>query len=161
MHAKGNVVYACGYLIYLREKTSWRSPLISAGSRPPAVSPIAEPVEYDIGYNRAVFSVSQNGMLVWHESIAHSGFQLEWFDRTGRSLGKIGQPSRYNYIAISPDGKKLASILLILSQETWTFGSMIWCGGSNRFTFDPSQDQVGGLVTRRQPHRLRLESKKS
>ena len=144
MHAKGNVVYACGYLIYLREKTLLAQPfdlgrLETSGD----AIPIAEPVEYDIGYNRAVFSVSNNGMLVWHESIAHSGFQLEWFDRTGTSLGKIGQPAKYSYIAVSPDGKKLAFDLVDSqsgNMDIWIYDMVR--GLKNRFTFDSSQYQV-------------------
>jgi Tol biopolymer transport system component len=142
MHAKGNVEYACGYLIYLREKTLLAQPfdlgrLETSGD----AIPIAEPVEYDMGYNRAVFSVSQNGMLVWHESIAHSGFQLEWFDRTGTSLGKIGEPLEYSYAAISPDGKKLAFDLVDSqsgNMDVWIYDMVR--GLKNRFTFDPSQD---------------------
>jgi serine/threonine protein kinase/Tol biopolymer transport system component len=144
MHAKGDMEYACGYLIYLREKTLLAQPfdlgrLETSGD----AIPIAEPVEYDMGYNRAVFSVSQNGMLVWHESIAHSGIQLEWFDRTGTSLGKIGEPLRYNYAAISPDGKKLAFDLVDSqsgNMDVWIYDMVRTL--KNRFTFDPSQDQL-------------------
>jgi len=142
MHAKGNVEYACGHLIYLREKTLMAQPfdlgrLETSGD----AIPIAEPVGYDIGYNRAVFSVSQNGMFVFHESTAQLGFQLEWFDRTGTSLGKIGEPSGYNYAALSPDGKKMVFDLLDFQSgniDVWIYDMVR--GLKNRFTFDPSQD---------------------
>ncbi len=43
-------------------------------------TPIAEPVEYDLNYNKAIFSISQNGLLVYQASGAQGGWQLEWFD---------------------------------------------------------------------------------
>ena len=96
MPAKGNVVYASGYLIYLREKTLMAQPF-DAGKLETSgdAIPIAEPVEYDLDFNRAVFSASQNGILIYQAGSAQTGFQLEWFDRTGTSLGKIAEPADY------------------------------------------------------------------
>jgi eukaryotic-like serine/threonine-protein kinase len=141
MPAKGNVVYASGYLIYLREKTLMAQPfdvdkLETSGD----AIPIAESVEYDLGFNRAVFSVSQNGMLVYPASSIQSGFQLEWFDRLGKSLGKIAEPALYNSVAISPDGKKLAfDVNQSQNMDIWIYD--IARALPTKFTFDSFADQ--------------------
>jgi Tol biopolymer transport system component len=144
MHAKGNVVYASGYLIYLREKTLMAQPfdlgkLETSGD----AVPIAEPVEYNAGFNRAIFSVSQNGMLIYQASTgAQGGFQFEWFDRAGKSLGRVAEPLACNSVSLSPDGKKIAFDLVDSQSENmdiWIYD--IGRGLKNRFTFDPSLDQ--------------------
>jgi serine/threonine protein kinase len=143
MPAKGNEVYASGYLIYLREKTLMAQPFdadkleISSDA-----IPIAEQVEYDLEYNRAVFSASQNGMLVYQPSTTQAGFQLEWFDRTGISLGTIAEPADYGGVALSPDGKKIAFDVYdsqSRNRDIWLYE--IARGLKTRFTFDPSVDQ--------------------
>jgi len=141
MSAKGNVVYASGYLIYLRERTLMAQPFdVDKLEISSDAIPIAESVEYNLGFNRAVFSVSQNGMLVYQASSIQSGFQLEWFDRLGKSLGKIAEPAVYSAVAISPDGKKLAfDVNRSQNMDIWIYD--IARGLPIRFTFDPFADQ--------------------
>jgi Tol biopolymer transport system component len=67
--------------------------------------------------------------------------QLEWFDRSGRSLGRIGDADAYggNSVQISPDGKRLAIARGPAGGEDvwiWDFGTAT----STRFTFDPARD---------------------
>jgi Tol biopolymer transport system component len=140
MPTKGNVVYASGCLIYLREKTLMAQPFDASKLETSGdATPIAEPVEYDLGFNRAVFSVSQNGILVYQASSAQSGFQLEWFDRTGKSLDKIAEPAEYNTVTLSPDGKKIAfDVYQSQNMDIWLYD--ISRGLHIRFTFDPFAD---------------------
>ena len=142
MPAKGNVVYASGYLIYLREKTLMAQ-RFDAGKLETSsdAMPIAEPVEYDLGFNNAVFSVSQNGILIYQTSTKETGFQLEWFDRKGASLGKIGEPAEYVAIALSPDGQKIAFDVYDYqsrNMDIWLYELARKL--KTRFTFDPSGD---------------------
>jgi serine/threonine protein kinase len=141
MSANGNVVYASGYLIYLRERTLMAQPFdVDKLETSGGAIPIVESVEYDLGFNRAVFSVSPNGTLVYHASSTQSGFQLELLDRTGKSLGKIAEPAVYSSVAISPDGKKLAfDVNRSKNMDIWIYD--IARGLPTRFTFDPSADQ--------------------
>ena len=142
MHAKGNVVCACGNLVYLREKTLMAQPFdLGTLELSGDAVPLAEPIAYDIGYNRAVFSVSPKGVLVFQAGNERSGLQLEWFDRTGKSLGKIAEPMRYSYAALSPDGRKLAIDLvdpLSGNMDIWIYD--LARGIKTRFTSDPSED---------------------
>ena len=143
MQAKGNVEYASGYLIYIREKTLMAQPfdlgaLVTSGD----AFTVAEPVEYDVGFNRAVFSASRNGMLVYQEAVAaRSGYQLEWFDRAGRSLGKVAEPLAFGWPVLSPDGRKLIFDLVDAHSENrdiWMYDMAR--GTKSRCTFDSFQD---------------------
>jgi len=141
MSAKGNVVYASGYLIYLRERTLMAQPFdLSKLETSGDAILLAEPVEYDLGFNRAVFSVSQNGILIYQGSAIQTGFQLEWFNRTGKSLGEIAEPAAYNSVDLSPDGTKIAfDVYKSRNMDIWIYD--IARGLSTRFTFDPSADE--------------------
>jgi Tol biopolymer transport system component len=139
MPAKGNVVYASGYLIYLREKTLMAQlfdvdRLEISGD----AVPVAEPVEYDLTYNRVVFSASQNGILIYQSSTTQSGYWLEWFDRNGTLIGKIAEPADYGSATFSPDGKKIAFDLYdphSRKRDIWIYD--IARELKTRLTFDP------------------------
>jgi len=51
--------------------------------------------------------VSANGVLVSQSGTARES-QPVWYDRTGRRLAAVGNPGRYQQIALSPDYKRLA-----------------------------------------------------
>ena len=143
MSANGNMVYASGYLIYLREKTLMAQPFdVSKLEISGDAIPIAEPIEYDLTYNRAVFSASQNGILIYQVSTTQGGFQLEWFDRTGTSLGKVAEPADLGSATISPDGKKIAFDVYDYesrNRDVWIYD--IARQLRTRFTSDRSVDQ--------------------
>jgi len=141
---KSNVVFASGFLLFLRENS-----LMAQRFDPDKLElsgeamPIAEPVEYDLGYNRAVFSASENGLVVFQQSTSHSGFLLEWYDPKGRSLGTIGELGQYSDAILSPDGKSIAFDLY----DAQTKNRDIWLYDiarklRTRFTFDSNVDQV-------------------
>jgi serine/threonine protein kinase/Tol biopolymer transport system component len=142
MPAKGNAAYASGHLVYLREKTlmAQRFDAKTFETTGDAV-PIAEPVEYDLSYNNAVFTVSQNGILVYQAGTKETGFQLEWFDRNGASLGKVATPAEYVAVALSPDGRKMA--FDVYDYESKNMDLWIYEMSRNlktRFTFDASAE---------------------
>jgi len=74
------------------------SPSIRVPSRFPAIS-------QTIGEART-FSVSQNGVLAYHESSAES--ELKLFDRSGNLIGTPGPLAVYSDPRFSPDGKSIA-----------------------------------------------------
>ncbi|MBI3363323.1 MAG: protein kinase [Ignavibacteriae bacterium] len=144
MPAKSNIEYASGYLIYLREKTLMvqafdANKLELSGD----ATPIAEPVEYDLNYNRAVFSVSQNGFLLYQASNSQAGWQLEWLDRSGKMLSLIGEPAEYGSAVLSPDEQRIAFDLYdpqSRNRDIWLYEFSR--GLKTRFTFDPSVDEI-------------------
>ncbi|MFI5251682.1 MAG: protein kinase [Bacteroidota bacterium] len=142
--AKANVAYVSGMLIYLSDKT-----LMAQRFQPDKLEligeakPIAEPIEYDLDYNRAIFTVSQNGILCYQSRSTKVGWQLEWLDRKGNLVGKIGEPAQIGSAALSPDEKKIAYDVYdpqSKNKDIWIYE--LARGIKTRFTFDPSVDEL-------------------
>jgi len=104
--------------------------------------PIAEHFQLDLGSSRAIFSVSENGILAFQGGIGRGNYtQLFWFDRSGKQLGQVGEPALYLQPRLSPDGQKLAVAIFDLqtsSTDTWVYE--LAHKVPTRLTFDPSFD---------------------
>jgi eukaryotic-like serine/threonine-protein kinase len=99
-------VYASGHILFARDETLLAQPFNTATLRlegEPAV--LAENVERSSVSRVATFSVSQTGVLAYRPA---SQNELVWFDRSGRSLGSIGEPGHYANPALSPDDERVA-----------------------------------------------------
>jgi serine/threonine protein kinase len=82
------------------------------------------------------FSVSQNGVLAYHESSAES--ELKLFDRSGNLIGTPGPLAVYSDPRFSPDGKSIA----VTTEDPRSGTSDIWVfpvagGQPARITFGP------------------------
>ena len=137
-----NAMYAPpGYLIYRREATlmaqRFDADKLAVSGDP---FPIAEDVGFDATSYQGFFSVSDNGVLVYHSGAAGKT-QFTWVDRTGKELGKVGEPADQGDLQLSPDGSRLA-----FRQVEFRTGSInIWLmdlarGTPSRFTFDQTID---------------------
>ncbi len=136
-----NVAYASGYLFYIREgvlvaqKFNAKTFKVSGAS-----VPIVEDPRWDERFSRAVYSVSDNGVLVCMTGKNQTRTQLEWRDRSGALLANIGEPADYTYGGtpeLSPDGGY--SVMPIANRERGT--SDIWIvdlasGRRRRLTVD-------------------------
>jgi serine/threonine protein kinase len=83
------------------------------------------------------FSVSQNGVLAYHESSAES--ELKLFDRSGNLIGTPGPQAHYSDPRFSPDGKSIA----VTIADPRSGADDIWIlpvagGQPTRITFGPS-----------------------
>jgi Tol biopolymer transport system component/DNA-binding winged helix-turn-helix (wHTH) protein len=56
----------------------------------------------------AAFSVSDNGVLVYHSAPPQKS-ELVWYSRDGKRLGTAGEPREYNQLFLSPD-ERLAAV---------------------------------------------------
>jgi len=70
-----------------------------------------EPVVADVarfgGYH--FFTLGPDDTLVWRpEGATWPRGRLEWFDRTGRPLGNVGETDAYRQLDLSPDGHRVA-----------------------------------------------------
>ena len=82
------------------------------------------------------FSVSQNGILAYHESSARS--ELKLFDRSGNLIATPGPEAAYNDPRFSPDGKSIAVTIQDPrsgTQDIWVFPTS--GGQATRVTFGP------------------------
>jgi eukaryotic-like serine/threonine-protein kinase len=55
-----------------------------------------------------LFSASSNGVLVYRSAVGEN-YQLTWLDRQGRRVGIVTEPGGYNSMALSPDGRQIAT----------------------------------------------------
>jgi len=104
----GNVAFASGHLLYVRDRRLMAQPFDTARleTTAPAVPIGEQELEKEMAFYRAGFSTSENGMLVF-QSAADAPSRLIWFDANGKELGQIGG-ERLRDPRISPDGRFLA-----------------------------------------------------
>ena len=96
-----------GHLVYVRDGALFFQNFDERNARLQGEpQPLSESVDYFYGPANAAFSTSNNGVLVFETAPAPS--RLVWFDRTGREVGSLGQPSVVRGLRISPDGSRVA-----------------------------------------------------
>jgi Tol biopolymer transport system component len=72
---------------------------------------LGDDVEIETLQGRAAFSVSENGTLVyWTSGNTSKLSELSWVDRAGKVKSKVGEPSDYAQIRLSPDGRRVATV---------------------------------------------------
>jgi hypothetical protein len=135
-------VYAQGRLLYLKDSTLVAQPFDVKARRPTGEpEAVAEGVgHYPSRLQDGFFTVSSTGILAYVAPPHEYGWQLTWFDRTGKALGTIGEPRTIPDIELSPDRKRLA-----ISTTDATGNADIWTydlarGSPTRFTFDPAEE---------------------
>ncbi len=137
-----NVAYASGHLLFVREGTLMAQPFDVRRRRLSGDSfPVVEGIQYDPVFARAVFSVSNNGVLAYQGGTAQTRSRLVWCDRSGKPLDSIGEPDVHFRPRLSPDGRRIA----VTIYETRSGNYDIWIyeaarGIKTRFTFDPARD---------------------
>jgi len=121
LKSDGNVIYASGYLLYLRQGALVAQPfdLEKLELRGEAVA-IAEQVASDIR-SLGLFSASQTGLLTYLDGTLSSRRQLTWRDRDGKKLGNLLEPDLYLDPKFSPDGKKLTFQLGAKAVDVWMY----------------------------------------
>ena len=119
---RGNVVYASGHLLYLRNETLMAQRFNAKnGELTGNPVPVAYNIQYDGAVWRSVFSASETGVLIYQTGLAPSGTTLTWFDHTGKILGNFGEQAIYgDELRISPDGTKMVAAVGDPS-DVWTF----------------------------------------
>ncbi len=131
-----------GYLLFFRERSLLAQPFDAKGLRITGDPfPVAEQIQYFPQTYSALFSVSENGLLLYQARSASAVSQLVWFDRNGKEMGSLGTPGDQANPRISPDGKRVA--LDIIDSQTGNMDIWIYesSGGiATRFTSDPAFD---------------------
>jgi dipeptidyl aminopeptidase/acylaminoacyl peptidase len=135
-----NAIASSGYLLTMRDGTLLAYPFDEKHGRLTG-EPIrvAEQVSGSSA-QFASFSVSAAGALAYSTGLTTQS-RLEWFDRTGKSLGPATDAGDYSYFRISPDQKQVA----IARVDPQTSTSDLWLldlsrGVATRFTTDPGTE---------------------
>ena len=144
LHGVSDAVYSNGHLLFMRESALMAQLFdlkkFEVTGEP---IPIAQQIQYDARFSRAVFSVSQNGLLLYQSTGTRWGRELALFDTSGEKISSFGQPEIYNGAGLSRDGKRIAMDLVDLQSyniDLWLYE--IARGITTRFTFDPAADQA-------------------
>jgi Tol biopolymer transport system component len=140
--APSNPAYASGHLLFVRENTLMAQPFDPSKLELTGDAfPIAEQIQSDGAFARSVFSVSENGVLVYQTGMAATGTRLLWFDRTGKQLGQLGDQAIYFDVSISPDRRRVAVNILdtrVGPPDLWIYE--VARGLRTRFTFGPGAE---------------------
>jgi serine/threonine protein kinase/Tol biopolymer transport system component len=143
--AGSNALYASGHLLFARESTLMAQPFDDGRFQLiGAALPVAENVGVADLTHHSLFSVSDDGVLVYDSNNQRGRTQLVWFDRTGKQSGVVadsGDPTGYLNLNLSPDGTSIA----VDRRDAQETTRDIWVldhsrGGESRLTFDPAVD---------------------
>jgi eukaryotic-like serine/threonine-protein kinase len=142
--ANSNAVYGSGHLLFLRKNTLMAQPfdakrLTTTGE----AVPVAEQIADQARRARGLFTVSDNGMLIFQSDVPFLKM-LVWLDRTGKRLATVGEPGQLNQTFLSPDSK--SAIVSIYDRGGHNLDLWIYDLARNlrsRFTFDPSDKNQG------------------
>jgi eukaryotic-like serine/threonine-protein kinase len=113
------------YLYWLREQTLMAQSFDSCHARllgDAAPVPGAEAVSLAPGQVRASLSVANDGTILF--GTGSDRYQLTWFSREGKVLNTVGPPDRYASLRISPNGQRVATVLV--DSAAPTFGWWIY-----------------------------------
>ncbi len=105
---------------------------------------IANAVGFQPSTYWVALTVSQNGTLIYNTSTGATLSQLTWMDRTGKEVGRVGEPAVQCNPTLSPDGSRVAvdvSDQKANNVDIWL--ENVSGTGSSRFTFDPAEEVVG------------------
>jgi hypothetical protein len=128
-----------GHLLFRRQATLMAQPFdATSGQFVGEVFPVADGItSVTSGSNLMPVTVSETGTLVYTSGGASGGFQMVWYDRTGKVLGLVGSPGSIFTPVISPDEKSIA-----YARSSSGNVADIWLRDSRgieiRFTADPS-----------------------
>ena len=138
--ATANTDYvAPGYLLFYRNKTllAQRFDLkrFTLAGEPAA---ILTDVHYQAQVQRAVFAVSDNGLLLAQTGSGATISQPVWFDRKGNQMGVVGKPDVWGNVSIAPNGRSVA----LNETDAGSLNTNIWIyelqrDSSKRLTFNP------------------------
>lgn len=140
-----NAAYAApGYLLFYRDKTllAQSFDLRRFALRGEATTILPE-IQYLPQVKRAVFAVSDQGLLVAQSGAEAALSQLVWFDRMGNAVGSVGNPEVYGNVFLAQNGGWLAvdkTDMESLNTDIWTYE--LQHDSAKRLTFDPALDAV-------------------
>lgn len=134
-----------GQLLFTRGNTLMAQPFdIGSLKLSGEPHPVADHIESGASRSTlpmATFAASPNGVLLWRHDNRSSPSSLQWFDRSGKALGVVGEAADYSNPELSPDESKLAVSIRdpqTKTRDIWIFDLVR--GTRTRLTFDPADD---------------------
>jgi Tol biopolymer transport system component len=138
-----NGLYAQGHVVFVRGGTLMAQPFNPDTRQPTADAfPVAEQVTVDNAAYGA-YSLSTTGVLTYARGAGRR--QVTWFDRTGTSIGVVGEPGDNANMSLSPDERRAAVSLQKgkpANRDIYMIDLTRDGGVSSRFSFDPASENV-------------------
>jgi len=134
--------YSNGFTYYIDDQNALRAlPMDAAGNAKGESKIISGKVgRYPSTYLGA-FSVSTAGTVIFGLGTGAPLSQLTWFDRTGKEVGKVGDPGILANPSLSPDNTAVAvDIIDLKSKNIDVWIESVEHGTMSRFTFDPAEE---------------------
>jgi Tol biopolymer transport system component len=135
--------FARNRMFYIDDKGSLVAVPVDAGKAKITGKPviIANQVGHHPSTYWGAFSVAWNGTVIYHQRTGSSLSQLTWYDRSGKELGRVGEPGLLANPRISPDGDRISVDIADPKERNID----VWIddlrrGSSTRFTFDPAEE---------------------
>ncbi len=133
LESASNVQYSDGYLLYLRETV-----LVVQHFDPKSLklsgdpTPVAEKLDYWNARDVAAFTAAHGTLVYRHGSLQKT--QPIWVDRTGKEVGRFGEPGLYMLPRTSPDG----ALVGLVRPDPDTGKGDVWIVDTNRNTMSRS-----------------------
>jgi eukaryotic-like serine/threonine-protein kinase len=110
VQATANAAYAApGYLVFYHDKTLLAQPFdLKRFALTGEATTLLTEIQYQPQVARAVFAVSDSGLLVAQTGSGVALSQPVWFDRKGNDVGAVGKPDVYGNVSIAPNGRSVA-----------------------------------------------------
>lgn len=145
-----NPGYANGQLFFAGEKQSLRAISfdVAKGVTTGEARVVAEGIGFYASTYWGAFSVAENGTVIYNTSTGGSTSVLTWLDRSGKELGRVGEPGVYANPNLSADGTRLSvDVTDVKANNVDVWIKDLRHNTESRFTFDPAED-VGGVWSR-------------
>jgi eukaryotic-like serine/threonine-protein kinase len=142
LETASNVQYSEGYLLYLRETV-----LVARRFDPKALkfsgdpTPVAEKLDYWNARDLAAFTAAHGTLVFRHGSLQKT--QPLWVDRTGKEVGRFGEPGLYMSPRPSPDG----SLVGVVRPDPDTGKGDVWIVDTSRNTMSRSTFADAASIT--------------
>jgi hypothetical protein len=139
VEASGNAAYAApGYLIFYRDRNllAQRFDLERFALTGEPTTILTE-IQNLLPIKRAVFAVSDNGLLVAQTGSVVTLSQPIWFGRKGNQVGLVSKPAVYGNVSIARNGRSVAvnkTDAGSLNTDIWTYD--LQRDSTKRLTFD-------------------------
>jgi eukaryotic-like serine/threonine-protein kinase len=142
-----NPGYASGHLFCVDRKTELVEVAMDAARARVTGEPqvFAPKIGYEGGVTWANFTVGENATVVYSATKTTALSALTWYDRTGKELGRVGEPAELDNPSLSPDGGRA----VIDITDPKAFNVSLWIDDlrqntASRFTFVGEHEQEPG-----------------
>ncbi len=140
MESDSGAIYSAGYLLFMLANTLMAQPfetkLLALSGEP---RPVAEGVALVPVPGKGGFSASIHGTLIYGHA---EDRELQWLDREGRSLGKLGEKGYFETLSFSAEHKSLAVTGGNDNRESSVWLVDLAKGTRQRLTTGPSDQDV-------------------